>query len=376
MHPSPTYSITAPDPQTLEICLLGSWKIDRPQRPFQEIFQQFDSTCQAVIVRTDELTAWDSLLIVFLQQLREVCRQQEIEPDFSHIPAGARQLLRLARTTDKPPTQAAAPDGLLTRTGQATLDLFKAGGDMARFTGDIITEFGLIIRGKSFFRKRDFWYFVQACGAEALPIVSLISVLVGVILGFVGAVQLAMFGAQIYVADLVALAMVLEMGAMMGGVIMAGRTGAAYAAQLGTMQVSEEIDALQTMGISPIGFLVLPRMLALFLMMPLLCVYADLLGIIGGSLIGISMLDISMADYFRQTREALTLGQCSQGIIKGVVFGILVAFSGCYQGMRCGRSASAVGEATTRAVVMGIVLIVVFDAIMTMLFNFLGIGVS
>ncbi len=182
-----------------------------------------------------------------------------------------------------------------------------------------------------------------------------------------------MFGAQIYVADMVGIAMTREMGAMMTGIIMAGRTGAAFAAQLGTMQVNEEIDALTTMGISPMEFLVLPRMLALILMMPLLTLYADLVGIIGGAVVGIGMLDISYTQYFNQTQEALNLTHVAAGIFKSVVYGVLIALSGCLQGMRCGRSASAVGKATTSAVVMAIILIIVSDGLFAVISNALGI---
>src|SRR5262249_42661737 len=147
-------------------------------------------------------------------------------------------------------------------------------------------------RGAARFRRSDFLQILQECGGQALPIVSLISFLVGVILAYVGAIQLRTFGAQVYVADLVGIAMTREMGAMMAAIIMAGRTGAAFAAQLGTMQVNEEIDALQTLGIPAMEFLVLPRMLALALMMPLLGLYADLMGILGGAAVGVGLLDI------------------------------------------------------------------------------------
>jgi phospholipid/cholesterol/gamma-HCH transport system permease protein len=159
----------------------------------------------------------------------------------------------------------------------------------------------------------------------------------------------------------------------MTGIIMAGRTGAAFAAQLGTMQVNEEIDALTTMGISPIEFLVLPRMLALILMMPLLTLYADLVGIIGGAVVGIGMLDISFTQYVNQTQWSLGLEHVATGVFKSVVYGVLIAFSGCLQGMRCGRSASAVGNATTSAVVMAIILIIVSDGIFAVISNALGI---
>jgi phospholipid/cholesterol/gamma-HCH transport system permease protein len=208
----------------------------------------------------------------------------------------------------------------------------------------------------------------QECGAQALPIVTLICFLVGAILAFIGAVQLGKFGAQIYVADLVALAMALEMGAMMTAIIMAGRTGAAFAAQLGTMTVNEEIDALTTLGLSPMEFLVVPRMLALVTMMPLLTLYGNLLGILGGGLIGLTVLNISPTEYFHETRAALTLGAFAQGLIKSGVYGMLVALAGCLRGMQCGRSAAAVGQAATSAVVTGIVCIITASAVLTVIF--------
>jgi phospholipid/cholesterol/gamma-HCH transport system permease protein len=182
-----------------------------------------------------------------------------------------------------------------------------------------------------------------------------------------------MFGAQIYVANLVGVGMAREMGAMMTGIIMAGRTGAAFAAQIGTMQVNEEIDALQTMGISPMDFLVMPRMIALIVMMPLLCLYANLMGILGGMFVGMTMLDISFAQYLEQTRSAIDMTDFSLGLVKSVVFGIIVAMSGCLRGIQCGRSSTAVGNAATSAVVTGIVLIVIFDSLLTVIYSILGI---
>ena len=206
-----------------------------------------------------------------------------------------------------------------------------------------------------------------------MPIVSLISVLVGLILAFVGAIQLKMFGAQIYVADVVGIGMVRIMGAIMTGIIMAGRTGAAFAAQIGTMQVNEEIDALKTSGISPMEFLVLPRMLALIVMMPLLCLYADVMGILGGIVVGIGMLDLEPDRIPQPDPEAVTMTYLWIGLFHSAVFGVLVAMAGCLRGMQCGRSASAVGEATTSAVVTSIVAIIVATAIITFACQVLGI---
>ena len=206
-----------------------------------------------------------------------------------------------------------------------------------------------------------------------MPIVSLICFLVGLILAFIGAIQLQLFGAQIYVADLVGIAMVRLMAAIMTGIVMAGRTGGAFAAQLGTMQVNQEIDALKTLGISPMEFLVLPRMLALAVMMPLLCLYANIMGILGGMVVGVGMLNIGFMEYYNETAKAIGLWNLGIGLFSGFVFGVIVALAGCMRGMQCGRSASAVGDAATSAVVTAIVGIILSTAVITVLCNFLGI---
>ena len=241
------------------------------------------------------------------------------------------------------------------------------------FLGESSVAFLRLLRGKASFRRSDLTLLLQECGAQGLPIVSLISLLVGLILAFVGAIQLKLFGAQVYVADIVAIAMVRVMGAVMTGIIMAGRTGAAFAAQIGTMQVNEEIDALQTMGINPVEFLVLPRMIALIIMMPLLCLYADLMGIVGGLIVGVGMLGINPIEYLNRTQEALNLTTLWIGLFHSAVFGVLVALAGCLRGIQCGRSASDVGYAATSAVVTSIVSIVLATAIITFMCEVVGI---
>ena len=229
------------------------------------------------------------------------------------------------------------------------------------------------VSGRSRYRRSDLLEVIQQCGANALGIVSLISYLVGVILAFMGAVQLQQFGAAIYVADLVGIGMVREMGAMMTAIIMAGRTGAAFAAELGSMKGSQEIDALTTMGISPMEFLVLPRMIALILMMPLLCLYANFVGIFGGATVGVAVLGLSLRTYLHETIRAVTMVALMGGLVKSAVYGVLIALAGCYQGFECGNSSAAVGKATTAAVVSSIVMIVVACGMFAVLFNILGI---
>jgi phospholipid/cholesterol/gamma-HCH transport system permease protein len=245
--------------------------------------------------------------------------------------------------------------------------------DIVVFIGETALSMVALLRGQATFRSIDLWRNVQDCGPSALPLVTLISLLMGLILAFVGAVQLALFGAQIYIADLVGLSLTREMGGLMTAVVMSGRTGSAYAAQLGTMQVNSEIDALKTMGFEPMEFLVLPRILALICVMPLLCLYADLMGIVGRTLVTVSYFDMSLMEYLNRTAQAVHIKDLTMGIIKCAVFGVLIALSGCMRGMQCGRSASAVGDATTSAVVTGIVFIVIADALMTMMCYSLGI---
>jgi phospholipid/cholesterol/gamma-HCH transport system permease protein len=188
---------------------------------------------------------------------------------------------------------------------------------------------------------------LQATGAQAVPIVSLLSFLTGLIIAFIGVIQLQKFAADIYVADLVGLAITRELGCVMAGVIMAGRTGAAFAAQIGSMQVNEEVDALTTFGISPMQFLVVPRVIALVLMLPLLCACANFVGIIGGMVVAVEISDVSVLQYCKQIQAAVSLSDLSVGLFKSAVFGLIIALAGCYRGLNCGRDASGVGQAAT-----------------------------
>jgi phospholipid/cholesterol/gamma-HCH transport system permease protein len=262
---------------------------------------------------------------------------------------------------------------LLEQLGSSVISAGIGLTEMLKFVGEITETLIRLLRTSVTFRSGDLFLLLQQCGAQALAIVTLISFLVGVILAFVGAVQLKQFGAQIYVADLVGIAMVHEMGAMMTGIIMAGRTGAAFAAQLGTMKVTQEIDAFTTLGVSPLEFLVLPRLIALTLMMPLLCLYADLVGVLGGAVVGMGMLDLSWSVYIRETIQAVGLRDLFGGLFKSSVYGVLIAVSGCLRGMQCGNSASAVGDAATSAVVTSIVAIVTACGIFAVVFYLLGI---
>jgi phospholipid/cholesterol/gamma-HCH transport system permease protein len=346
------------------------------ERPSCErVLAELGSGARRVAFDTSGLAAWDTTLLTFLAPLLAACRERGIEADLAGLPAGARRLLALAEAVPERAGARAAPArrGFFANVGEGTLALTEGGGAVVRFIGDATLAVLRMLGLRARFQISELFLQIQQCGAQALPIVTLISFLVGLILAFMGAVQLLRFGATIYVADLVALGMAREMGAMMTAIVMAGRTGAAFAAQLGTMKVTEEIDALTTFGLSPLEFLVLPRVLALTLMMPLLCIYADFCGIVGGIVVSAGMLDLTLTQYLNETFAAVTLGDFGLGIFKSVVFGVLIALAGCLRGMQCGTTASAVGDAATAAVVTSIVLIIASDGIFAVLCNILGI---
>jgi phospholipid/cholesterol/gamma-HCH transport system permease protein len=358
----------------LRVSLAGDWRLRRGL-PSAAIVEQALGSVRRVVFDTTDLGAWDTSLATFVTQVVERCARRQIAVERDGLPAGVRRLLALAEAVpEKHDARAETrPVSRPARVGAAALAAWEEALGWLAFLGSATIAFGRLVAGRARFRRVDLAIELQDAGARALPIVTLISFLVGMIMAFVGAVQLQQFGASILVANMVAITMTREMGAMMTAIIMAGRTGSAYAAQLGTMNVSQEIDALTTMGISPMEFLVLPRMLALSLMLPLLAIYADFVGIVGGAVVATGMLDVSLTQYWEQTKGALGLTTFITGVGKSVVFGTLVAVAGCLQGMRSGRSAAAVGGAATAAVVSAIVLVVVADGLFAILFNILGI---
>jgi phospholipid/cholesterol/gamma-HCH transport system permease protein len=369
--------VSQPEAGILQVRVSGNWTLARGLPSASAVEQAVDTArgLSRLCFESGDLESWDSSLVNVIYKLAHHCRHSGVTLDPSGLPDGLKDLLQLAEVV--PAHQEIRhhdPDEFfLAEVGGEAIAFVRSATDIVRFVGGVAVSMGRMLTGRARYRPSDLFLIVQQVGAQALPIVSLISVLVGLILAFVGAVQLEKFGADIFIANLVGLGMVRDMGAMMTAIIMAGRTGAAYAAELGTMIVNEEIDALRTMGISPIDFLVVPRILALVLMMPLLALYADLMGILGGAVVGVTMFDIGTYEYFRQTRSAIDLLDVFGGLFKGLIYGAIVAISGCLRGMECGRSSAAVGVATTSAVVTSIVFIVVACAILTVAYNILGI---
>jgi phospholipid/cholesterol/gamma-HCH transport system permease protein len=361
---------------TLAIHLAGKWQLGKDvpsaENARAELIAQ--PTVKGIVFNTDALSFWDSSILTFLVEILRLSVKEGIKIEKDGLPSGVRQLIDLATAVPKKEDaeKSVVHESVLSRVGSDTIHFIQSAGELISFIGETSVALIRMITGRARFLTSDLWVLIQETGVQAVPIVSLISFLVGLILAFVGILQLQLFGAQVYVADLVSIAMVREMGAIMTGIIMAGRTGAAYAAQLGTMQVNEEIDALETLAIPPMEFLVLPRMLAMTLMMPPLVLYADLMGILGGAVVA-GLYNISLTVYLNRAITALNLYHLFIGLFMGFVFGVLVSLSGCLRGMQCGRSASEVGDAATSAVVTGIVAIIVATAVITVICNVIGI---
>ncbi|NTU42280.1 MAG: ABC transporter permease [Nitrospirales bacterium] len=373
----PEAHITQQPDAAAVVHITGDWKLGAqvPQAADMENRLSSLKDIRHLSFETGGLSDWDSALLTFLIGIIDYSDRSGIIADREGLPKGVRRMLELAAAVPekKGDLREEKRVPFLARVGGSAIAVRRSTEEMLAFIGEATIAFAAMMAGRARFRSRDFLLTIQQTGAQALPIVSLISLLVGIILAFVAAIQLRIFGAQLYSADIVGIAMVRVMGAVMTGIIMSGRTGAAFAAQLGAMQTNEEIDALRTLDISPMEFLVLPRMLALMLMMPLLCIHADLMGIIGGFIVGVGMLGITPAQYYTETETAVSLTNVWIGLFHSAVFGVLIALSGCLRGMQCGRSAAAVGEATTSAVVTAIVSIVIATAIITFSCELLGI---
>ena len=356
---------------SLDVSLAGAWQITAARPAWSEVLA--GRRPSQVTFHARDLERWDTSLLLFLLEARQWCRAAGARCDLEALPEKIRVLLDQLARAHEASRPSDRSDGFLTAVGMAAQDtLFKA-GDIFSFVGECVLATMRLVSGPKKFRWRDCVLEMQQCGPMAVPIVSLTSFLVGVTLAYTGAIVLRQFGGDIYIADLIGLATVREVGAVMTAVVLAGRTGAAFAATLGNMKTNEEIDALETLGIPAVQFLVLPRLLALTIMTPLLTLYANALGIIGGMVVAYGLLDISPTAYWVEMLTIVDLSDVASGVIKGAAFGIIIGIAGCLRGLQAERSAAGVGRAATSAVVTAILMMIVADAIFAVLFNVLGI---
>jgi len=361
------------------VFLQGNWSLESAEVRFAHAewkrFLTANPTVSSFRFSAIELKEWDSAIIVFLNQCRHDLTELNKDFDTSHLPRGIVRLLSLSLgiRPGKPRSEFTLNSSIDYLETEIVQFRDRVLG-VAAFFGEWISGFVSALIGRSGMRVRDLFGVCRSCGASALPIVTLISFLTGLTMAFVGSVQLEKFNAKIYVADLVCLAMVREMGALMVAIVMAGRTGAAFAAELGSMKLNEEIDSLRTFGISPMQFLVLPRTMGLLLMIPLLTLYADVVGILGGLTVGTQVMGFSVMHYFEQTQTALGgIWEVYSGLVKSLVFGLIIGLVGCYKGLASGKDSASLGRSVTSAVVTSVTLIVVADALFEIAFSYLDL---
>ena len=358
----------------MQVAIAGDVVEYNSQDILQKIAQLIAQNPRKVTITAARLGEWDSSLLLVIYETIRMAKAANIAYDVTALPQNIQSLISLAFAVDRKPSHNSNNQGgFLERTGRSTIGILTKTTNVIAFFGEICIALGRFFSFRSIMRRIDFLAALNDCGPRALGIVSLISFLVGLILAFVGAVQLQTFGAQIYVASLVTIGMCRIMGAIMVGIIMAGRTGSAYAATIGTMQVNEELDALQTMGLSRVDFLVLPRLLSLLLAMPILTMLADIMGMIGGAFVGVFLMNLPYTEYWKYAFNAFNLTNFLVGIFHGFCFGFIIAICGCYSGLTCGRNADSVGIATTQSVVYSVVWMIVVTGIITVICQEIGI---
>ena len=373
---SPSWSITD-TPEGLCLTLGGRWKAlsgEAMRLPDNAFSSVRTGTGRTLFIKTDDLGDWDSSFITFIWNVKQAAGRLSLRLDCQALPTSAQRLLALLPDRATPPApHQDSREGLLARLGGATLDMFHEIGTCTTLVAEVGHGVIQCLRGRSSMRLKDLLVDIWNAGPSALLIVSIVNFLIGAILAFVGLLELRKFAAEIYVTNLVGIASAREISAIMTAIIMAGRTGGAYAARISTMQGNEEIDALQVTGISLAGYILLPSILSLVIMMPLLYLYGTMVAIFGGFVVSMTMMDLSPIGYWLTTFDGVDLNQFIFGFVKAFFFAGFIALAACRVGLKAGRSAADVGIAATRAVVIGIVGVIALDAIFAVLANAVGI---
>ncbi len=335
------------------------------------------TTAKSVLFELNLLKHIDTAGAMLLWQLYDRLTRQGVKVEFSQVPENVRSLLEAvgaARSNHLAKEVRENPFfSRLVMLGQETISIFKESLAFLSFLGLVTLTLWRVTVQPWRMRLTSAVYHIEQCGLDALPIVGLLSFLIGVVISYQGADQLRQFGADLYVVNLLGISILREIGVLMTAIIIAGRSGSAFTAQIGTMQVGQEIDALRTLGLEPAELLVVPRVIALSIALPMLVLYADVMGLLGGALMSWVALDIPPGAFLRQLQGAVDLWTLWVGLIKAPVFAFVIAVVGCYQGFRVTGSAESVGQLTTRSVVHSIFLVILLDAVFSILFAWLKI---
>ena len=357
----------------VELRLTGRLTLAEGAGLWQELRGHAKDLADSYRVDLSGVTQLDGAGAALLLAIRDEVAQGGGSFEFTAVPVDVQSMLALydaGKNEAKPPPKRL---GFLEQMGTATVEFFRSVVHLLDFVGDLTASAGAALRSPRSVQWADLGRLMERAGADGVPITLLINFLIGLILGLQSALQLEQFGVSIYVADLVGKSVTRELGPLMTAIIVAGRSGAAYAAELGTMRVSEEVDALQTLGFDPLRFLVFPRVIALALIVPLLTLLGDLVGCLGGLFVAVSYLDLTTVAYVNQLQSSLTLGDVFGGTVKAAVFAATIALVACQRGLATRGGAAGVGTSTTSAVVTILFSLVVLDAVFTVVFTFLGI---
>jgi phospholipid/cholesterol/gamma-HCH transport system permease protein len=369
-------ALTQPTPQ--KIVLTGAWTA-RSLGPLQSALENVHVPAEAALVAdASGLLALDSAgawvlhrLLLRLRSQGAAVELQGVRPAF--IPLLEAVAQRFTEQAGTPAVPVRPPPGLLARTGQGTLAALEQAQALLGFVGESALALAHSVAHPARIRWRPILFNIRTAGFDALPIVGLLSFMLGIVVAYQGADQLRQYGANIFVADLVGLSMLREFAPLITAIIIAGRSGSAYAAQIGTMAVTEEIDAMRTLGIAPLELLVLPKLMALVITLPLLTVLADVLGVAGGMLMARTQLGIGFAEFLERFVKAVSVTSYAVGIGKAPVFAVIIAVVGCFQGFRTHGGADSVGRQTTRSVVQSIFLVIVADGLFSVIFSALDL---
>ncbi len=359
-------------PDTLSLGLRGVLDLHTTPGILEQLTRIPRPVPRRIQVDLSEIARMDDCGTLVIIQLRRMAAEQDSGLDLGGIPDHVRDLMAFLRLDEPPascPIKRKKPNFMI-RFGMKTMVVVDQAMAHVNFVGDVTVTLISLLRHPGRLRLHDTVMYMQQVGVDALPIVGLISFLLGLIMAFMSAVQLQQFGANIYVASLVALSMVRELGPIMTAIIVAGRSGSAFAAEIGTMKVSEEVDALITMGFKPALFLVAPKLIASVLVVPLLAMFSNMFAIAGGLLIGVSTLDLTINGYMTQTMNTLSIFDINWGLFKSAIFAVLIATVGCFKGYQVRGGAASVGQATTSAVVTGIFLVVLVDSILAVILRY------
>lgn len=372
----PGYELTQTEEgSALAFCLMGRITLGDADRLLARIHDAVAARNPASVrIDLSGVSYMDGAGVLTLLRLEDSIREKGLLFTLQCIPEEIGRLMGLIdreSLTGSALRTESGPVGMVEVIGSASVRILEDFTVMMAFLGDLVAAVIYLLRHPREVRWEDVFFYMRRVGAEGLPIVGLISILIGLIIAFMSSLQLKQFGASIYVASLVAVAIVRELGPIMTAILVAGRSASAFAAEIGTMRVNDEVDALVTMGFDPIRFLVVPKLIATVIVLPLLTLYADLFGILGGMIVGVAGLDLTAYTYLQESQRSVTVFFLNASLIKAAVFACIVAWIGCQRGFQVRGGVEEVGAATTSAVVTAILLIVVVDSVFAVVLHYL-----